>query len=274
MDHRVVELVVCVLCTDFANTVIWESWRADDMNPDAAKRIGFITHPRPDNRWFVPYSVAAPIDTRWGDSSLVQAELVLLSEAVSRFPNARQFLVVSGDTVPIRTKEDFFEYFLNEEAKEVSVLTYSSDVCPVRSTDADELRRLGLAKLYNGHQFIALCRKHAEFLVSPEGRRSVLGLDAVRYHAPRYTGNFNPDEVYIQTVLRNTFPRAEFYNGRFVDFLPDGYHAKTLTLPEFETLYQHCLHTSTLYCIRKVCIQTQWEIFQFLGGEPGVVNFP
>ena len=104
-----VELVVCLLCTDFANTVIWESWRSDDENPAEEPRVGFITHPRPDNVRLVPFSVDIPVVTQWGDGSLVKAELCLLEAAMSRFPRARQFLIVSGDTVPIRTKEDFFD---------------------------------------------------------------------------------------------------------------------------------------------------------------------
>jgi hypothetical protein len=272
-DHRV-DLAVLILCTDFANTVIWESWRSDDDNQAAEQRIGFVTHPRPENGRFIPYAVEVPITTQWGDSSLVTAELVMLAEALQRFPNARQFLIVSGDTVPIRTKEEFFDYFLDDDEKkqDVSIMTSSSDVSPVGTKNATALSRLGYTTMYMGHQFFALSKKHAKFLVSPVGRKAVMEIATIQYHAPGFSDNFSPDEVYLQTVLRNEYPVSEFFNHRFVEFLQEGRHAKVLTVDEFKKLYHRCLKSDTLFCIRKVSRQTQWDVFKVLG-EYGVVNY-
>ena len=217
MDARV-QLVVCFLCTDFCNTIIWESWRSDDdeKSEDAAK-IGFVSHPRPEYRYSIPYSVQIPAVTQWGDSSLVRAEILLLLEALERFPNARQFLIVSGDTVPIRTKD---------------------------------------------HQFIALSRHHARYLVSPVGRHRLARMNSLVYESPRRTANFSPDEVYIQTILANTFPAKEFYDHRFVEIVAEGRHAKTLTIDEFKSLYADCMECETLYCIRNVSKKLQWGHIQ------------
>lgn len=260
-DPRV-EMVLCFLCTDFANTVIWESWRADD---DAdSHHIGFVTHPRPENKWFVPYSVAEPEETRWGDC--VWAELYLLAESLVRFPNARQLLLVSGDTVPIRTKEDFVDFFL---ADDMSTVTLFEDVFPVRRKDLNDIE---MNKMYNGHQFMALHRKHAEYLVSSSGINDVLNLANVDYYTKGYEGTYNPDEVYLQTILGNRFPVEEFFNHRFVEVLADGTHAKTLSPEEFQSLYVESIRTDTLFCVRKVTQQTQWPICRFLG-EMGVINY-
>jgi hypothetical protein len=79
--------------------------------------------------------------TQWGGGSLVKTELCLLQTAMSRFPRARQFLVVSGDTV------HFFDYFLEDEEKDVSTMTCYNDVFPERQEDIDALCQVGIAQM-------------------------------------------------------------------------------------------------------------------------------
>jgi hypothetical protein len=263
-----VELVICILCTDFSNTVIWESWRTDDDGKDDESRIGLITHPRPEKRHHVAYSVTNPIETAWGSDSLMWAETKLLDAALKRFPMARHLMIVSGDTVPIRTKEDFLTYYLSDETSSV---TLRNDVFPIGGDTNAMLTRAGIRRMYNGHQFISLTRAHAAYIVSQEGLDRLSMIATAEYHTPGFTGTFNPDEVIIQTLLANTFPMEQFHTYRFVDYISDGTHAKVLTLEEFKELYEQSMQTDTIHCIRKVTKHLQWEVYTFLG-EKGVVQ--
>ena len=269
MDNNV-QLAVCFLCTDFCNTIIWESWRSDDDEKSEESSIGFVSHPRPENKHSVPYSVDSLEKTQWGDNSLVRAEIRLLSSALERFPKALQFLIVSGDTVPIRPKEEFMEFYIYSDPN-VSSVTLEQDVRPVNRDDLKKMKEIGIDTLYNGHQFIALSRSHAEYLISPTVKTRLARMNDIAYETPRMTENFAPDEVHIHTVLANAFPVEQFYNNRFVEFVAEGRHAKNLKLGEFKDLYTHCMESDTLLCIRKVSKQAQWEIYSFLS-EQGVVN--
>ena len=201
MDSTV-ELCICILCTDFANTVIWESWRSDDENHVDERRIGFVTHPRPEHAWFVPFAVNRPLETKWGDVSLVDAEVRMLTESLQRFPAVKHLLIISGDTVPIRPKEDFLQFFIDDDNHRTSTVVLHNDVRPVNPCDP-LLTRLGLRVLYNGHQFIALSRAHAEFLTSPVGVAKLRHMERLQYDTPGYVGQFRPDEVFLQTILAN-----------------------------------------------------------------------
>jgi hypothetical protein len=119
---------------------------------------------------------------------------------------------------------------------------------------------------------MSLSRKHVEFLLSTLGTRQLHKLERIRYRVARHVYNYNPDEVFFQTVLRNQFPLSEIFNHRFVELIAEGHHAKTLTPLEFERLYRYCVSTDTLFCIRKVSRHTQWDICKFLGSQ-GVVNY-
>ena len=268
---RAVDLCICFLCTDFVNTIIWESWRSDDGDSRVERRIGFVTHPRPENAWYLPYSVPAPVDTRWGDVSLVQAELHLVATALHRFPNTKQLLLISGDAVPIRPREDFLAWFVDHGQHPTSTLMLATDVVPLCPTEP-LLAQLELERLYNGHQFITLARHHADYLLSGDGQARIARLLGLQYHTPRFHGNFNPDEVVLHTILANTFHRCEFEDTHFVEFLLDGLHAKTIqSLDEFATLFETSAQTQTVFCIRKVSKQLQWPVYRFLA-DRGIVN--
>ena len=265
-----VRLVVCILCTDFANVVIWESWRSDDEDASAEQQIGFVTHPRPGLQDHIPYAVDSPVATAWGDDSLVHAELWMLACAVRRFPEAQQFLVVSGDTVPIRTKEDFLAFYVgHDDDVHVSSVVLDQDVRPLHS---DSLIEADFDRLYNGHQFMALARHHVEYLLSSPGLDEVLCMGRIPYHTPGHRHNFSPDEVFLQTVLGNRFDHAEFLQTHLVEFIAENRHAKNLTIQDFEELYERSMETDTVFCIRKVSKTMQWSVYQFLG-KRGVLNW-
>ena len=241
-----VELAICILCTDFSNTVIWESWRTDDERGNVESRIGLITHPRPEKRHHVAYSVADPIETAWGSDSLMWAEIKLFDDALKRFFRTRHLLIVSGDTVPIRTKEDFLAFYLSDETSSV---TLRNDVFPIDGATNVMLTRAGIRRMYNGHQFISLTRAHAAYLVSQDGLDRLSMIATAEYHTPGFTGTFNPDEVIIQTLLTNTFPMKQFHTYRFVDYISERTHAKVLTLEEFKELYEQSMQTDTIHFV-------------------------
>ena len=270
MDTNV-EFGVCILCTDFANNVIWESWRSDDDNNVDERRIGFVTHPRPENTRFVPFSVDQPLETKWGDNSLVEAELYMIAQALQRFPSLKHLIIVSGDTVPIRTKEDFLEFFVDNNNDSISTVVLNTDVKPIKSKDP-LMSQLKLRKLYNGHQFVSLSKEHAKYLTSTTGLLLLRQLSKLRYYTPKYRKNFNPDEVLIHTILANYFSEEEFFDHHFVEFVAEGRHAKTFhTLDDFVTVYETCIQSDTIFCIRKVPKHLQWDVLWFLG-ENGVTN--
>ena len=116
-------------------------------------------------------------------------------------------------------------------------------------------------------------------LLSGAGQARVERLLGLRYHTPRFHGNFSPEEVVLHTILANTFHTCEFEDTHFVDFVdfvdfvPDGFlHAKTLqSLDEFTTLFETSVQTQTVFCIRKVSKQLQWPVYRFLA-DRGILN--
>tara|TARA_Y100000592_G_scaffold87136_1_gene141332 strand:- start:22 stop:1053 length:1032 start_codon:yes stop_codon:yes gene_type:complete len=56
-------------------------------------------------------------DTNWGEYTLVQAHEALLNEAFERYPNASHFVLVSGDTAPVKTYNHFCQFMHENEDK-------------------------------------------------------------------------------------------------------------------------------------------------------------
>ena len=50
-------------------------------------------------------------ETAWGRYSLVQAHEAMLREGMAMFPKASHFVLVSGDSAPVKTYDDFVQHF-------------------------------------------------------------------------------------------------------------------------------------------------------------------
>ncbi len=208
--------------------------------------MGFICHPKPEHAAAFVWSVTQPIHTKWKDVSLVWAELLMLEQALVRFPNSSMFLIVSGDTVPLRPLSGFLDYFNSEP---VSSFQYDQDVC---CSENHRLAQLGVSTVYNGHQFVALHRSHVVYLVTPAARARIQGLSELTFSAPRFKDTFGPEEMFLHTVILNTFPPIQVRNEMSVDFVQSGCHAKVLDMTDLAKLLQRSRKHRNLFCARKV----------------------
>ena len=71
----------------------------------------FLPVSKPNPNLKIKYQVDKPITTAWADVSIVQAELLMYQTSIKRYPNAKTFLFVSGDSVPIISADDLLEYY-------------------------------------------------------------------------------------------------------------------------------------------------------------------
>ncbi len=175
----------------------------------------------------------------WGEWSLVEATLRLVTTAVEAFPQATHFYLLSGDCMPIKSAEyahafldardrdyiesfDFFasdwiktgikaerlvyRHFVNERAQKR--LFYAS---------MDLQRRLGLERripqdlqVQIGSQWWCLRRRTVEAVLDFIARRR----DVVRF----FRLTWIPDETFFQTLVRHLVPDAEI-DSRTLTFL-------------------------------------------------------
>ena len=87
----------------------WESiWTTyfGDSGPYALPLVIHSKHPvHSATARSAALSRSKSVATRWGTSSLVEATLRALEEAILRFPEARLFVLLSGDSVPILPRQ-------------------------------------------------------------------------------------------------------------------------------------------------------------------------
>ena len=93
----------------------------------------------------------------------------------------------------------------------------------------------------------------------------------VTYTTPRYTGNFAPDEVYLQSMLVHKFGLCELFDHRIVDLKVDGIHAKELTTKEFTELLDHRKQATTNPPIPQTDVHLRIGSGDVDGGESNVM---
>jgi hypothetical protein len=89
----------------FPQADVWQAWAGGDV------RVGFavVTEgvDKTKGTWWEKFTVPLRGITAWGQWSILEAELSALTWAVESYPYAVCFHVVSGDSAPVRTIEQF-----------------------------------------------------------------------------------------------------------------------------------------------------------------------
>lgn len=249
--NATVNLVVCVLMTDYANWDIWQRWASK-----ARDNIGFVSHPLPHLASTTPFSVKAPIVTKRGSPSLVEAELLLYRTAVERFPALRLCLFVSGDTVPIQGANDMLQYYRRDPRSHFKEYTSMSSYNAVKKRAGKKPR--WVRRYYVADQQKALARTDIDFLLSKEGLEAVRTLGCCVFTTPRRQGAFHYDEIVIPTVLYNKFLRPStgtlhFNNSHILGkYAAPGFHCAELSDTDFQILRADIQEDGNIQIIRKV----------------------
>ena len=250
---------------------------------------------------------AKRIKCGWGEWSLVQATLEALNAAVTTFPRATHFYMLSGDCMAIKSAEythrflddndvdfieteDFFEsdwiktgwreerliyrHWFNERTqKKLFYWMYEAQ------------RRLGLTReipsdlqIMIGSQWWCLRRRTIEWLLDFAGQRS----DVVRF----FRTTWIPDETFFQTLVRHLVPEREitsrsptflmftdygmpvtFYNDHYDLLLSQDYLFARKISPDAKDLKRRL---GLLYAAKGVQFQISNEgrsLFKFLSGK-------
>ena len=142
-----------------------------------------------------------------------------------------------------------------------------SKFIPKHSVVRNRRRRMEKYQIKNSHQFKILIRRHVDFLLSDKGASDVHMLaHHAQYQTPGRVGDFRTDEIVIPTVIYNNF-KEEILDEMVVDFHTVGFHAKQLTIREFETF----LESPTTLACRKIPVRDSVVSIK-LAQEFGVVH--
>ena len=138
--------------------------------------------------------------------------------------------------------------------------------CVVKGSDKHVPKRHNMNyEIKNSHQWKVLCRKHVDYLVSPQGERDVHALThLVKFDTPGRVGNWAPDEIAIPTTVYNNF-KHEIIEEITTDFETDGNHAKLLSMNEFEQKLQNpeapgCRKIQVKDSVKTINLAKKWGV--------------
>jgi hypothetical protein len=266
-----VDLVVCILLTDYTSWEIWSQWAAE------TPRIGFVSHPRPEHS-DIPYSVDSPLQTAWGTSSLIFAELLLYQTASVRFPAAQHFMLVSGDTVPIQSAAAVLQYYTrfpsthfldfsrwaSNRIKKVSG-TIPPTLHPYQHRPVRRPRKI---RYHLADQFKTICRSHVEYLLSASGQAEVSMLSQCTFESPRRIFNASLDEIVIPTILICQFGSSSINDTLFMKVEGDPLmpHPVTICTMAAFTIFWYSGQGQTPDCqmMRKIQKSITGDVLVFL----------
>lgn len=169
------------------------------------------------------------IDIRWGDYSMVEAELALFEAAASQGPYAYYHLL-SGVDLPLRSQDEIHAFFEANQGKEfVGYLYLEMTPDLVRRMQRWHLFPRHFSRRRNGYSAVrALCLRVQELLGIKRNRQIEFRKGAqwasitdalVRHLLARrvwiektFTHTFVPDECVLQTLVWNSTFRARLYS--------------------------------------------------------------
>ncbi|KAH7650931.1 Glycosyl transferase family 14 protein [Dioscorea alata] len=148
------------------------------------------------------------IQVAWGESSMIEAERLLLSAALED-PGNQRFVLLSDSCVPLYNFSYTYEYLLSSSKSFVDSFldTKESRYTPKMYPTIPQ------EKWRKGSQWITLVRKHASVLVADDAifplfrkyckRRPALDIKKMKNMKPVVQKEHNciPDEHYVQTLL-------------------------------------------------------------------------
>lgn len=243
----------------------------------------------------------------WGEWTLVQATLYALESAVSSFPRATHFYMLSGDCMPVKSAEyihsvlddndaDFiesFDYFESDwiktgmkEERLIYRHFFNERTQKWRFNTSFRLQqRLGLTRkipddiqVQIGSQWWCLRRRTVEWVLEFTRQRK----DVMRF----FRTTWIPDETFFQTLVRHVVPENEirtrtltfllfsdygmpitFYDDQYDLLLSQDFLFARKISPEAESLKRRLGLLYAAEGVRFDISNEGWELFKFLSGR-------
>lgn len=168
------------------NKNIWNNFFKNAYN------FNIIIHPKEKNKKVYIHEneiILDPINTKWGDISLADAEIYLLKESLKDKKKNSYYILLSGDTIPLYNYNKLYEY-LNKQ--ELSIFNYKDYMIGNKKKN----------NYYYSSQFFCINYKDANIVVNNYNK-----------YRNRFTNikMYSPDEIFILSIL--------FYENRFYKFI-------------------------------------------------------
>lgn len=203
---------------------LWEPWFRHPQ-------VHAIIHPKDPS--LVPEDLRGLITSRvlpteWGEPTIVDAMMQLLSDALQRFPRAQHFQFLSETCAPVVSSQTF-----------INTMRYLVSRVPTG--------RVRVPGWFGTAQWSCLSRTHAEHLVAHWGEVMDLAVSTPR--------GLIPDEVAIATFLHR---RPDPHGGTLVDMLttyvefPDPAIPHPTTWPDVTPALAKQAHGRNCMFVRKV----------------------
>ncbi|KAG0555183.1 hypothetical protein KC19_12G150600 [Ceratodon purpureus] len=153
---------------------------------------------------FIDRQLKKPVLVEWGEASMLQAERLLLEEAL-KDPHNQRFILLSDSCVPLYNFRYIYDYVMFCQKSFVDSFTDARDV----RYNHKMAPAIWKEKWRKGSQWFVLIRKHAVAVVKDTTVFPVFKRYCKRMSLPEFSGsvenNWNhnciPDEHYLQTLL-------------------------------------------------------------------------
>ena len=156
------KIAFCFLIYDIINHE--ELWNLFFNNIDPNKYSIYIHYKNSTPlTYFNKYKLKKRIQTKHGDISLVQAQNVLLNEAL-KYPSNEHFILVSGSCIPVKSFNYIYET-LNPEYSYFAKVSQTG--CFPRCNTV--LKYIDKKYIYKTSQWCILNRKHASLMTTNRG---------------------------------------------------------------------------------------------------------
>ncbi|PKA55159.1 hypothetical protein AXF42_Ash003796 [Apostasia shenzhenica] len=197
-------------------------------------RPGFLfNHATTKSPYFYGRQVNNSVQVDWGEASMIQAERILLQNALKDASNAR-FLFVSDSCVPLYNFSYIYDYIMSSSTSFVDSFAdtkegrYNPKMHPI----------IPMHNWRKGSQWVVLLKKHAEVVVNDDKvfpefqkycrrrplpefwRDRPIPSDVAKEH------NCIPDEHYVQTLLAQTGLEGEIIRRSLTHTLWDPSSSK------------------------------------------------
>ena len=197
---------------NFSNLKIWKNYFKNAYN------YQIIIHPKKYKNNYLDLNeiVLYPIETKWGDISLVDAEIYLLKKALAISKSSKSYLILlSDDSIPIHSYNKFYK-FLN--SKTLSFFNYSRYL--LGSTKYKEFTF--------SSQFFCVNNKDAQIVVN--------NYQKYRDKILNFKNIYSPDETFMLSILFYENKNYQFHD-RIITQPIRFYYRKTI--PEIDNLIEN-----------------------------------
>lgn len=199
----------------FNNLEIWQNFFKNASN------YQILIHPKLKNKkTFLDLNekILNPIDTKWGDISLADAEVYLMKEALllNDSPNS-YYILLSDDCVPLTSFIDLYN-FLNSQT-----LSFFNAEDYVRGT-----KKLKRRFIFSSQFF---CANYTDV------KTVVLNYKKYRLKFKKFNKIYSPDETFMLSILFYENKEYEFVNEKFIQLTTFFYRETIPEISDFVNSY-------------------------------------